>query len=111
MAAAAARRYHAVEALAVEHRADAIAVARQKPRYHGDELDRQRLLLHLLGAEVHRGTQIEQKPRGHLAIFVILAYVRRRQTRRDVPVDVADIIVILILAQVGEIESETAKQR
>jgi hypothetical protein len=34
----------------------------------------------------------------------------RLQTRGDVPVDVTDIIVILVFAQIGQIEPETTKQ-
>ena len=37
-------------------------------------------------------------------------HVRRLETRGDVPIDVTDIVVILVLAQIGEIQPETAKQ-
>jgi hypothetical protein len=33
------------------------------------------------------------------------------QARRDVPVDVTHIVLILVLAQIREIESEAAKER
>ena len=42
---------------------------------------------------------------------LILAHVRRLQPRGDVPVDVAHVVVVLVFAQVGEIEAEAAEQR
>ena len=45
MAAAAARGKHGVDLVAVEQRADAIAVAREDPGEDGDELGRDRALL------------------------------------------------------------------
>ena len=57
------------------------------------------------------GRQVEQEPRGDLAVLVVLAHVRRLQARGDVPVDVAHVVVILVLAQVGEVEPEAAEQR
>ena len=111
LAPAAARRDHGIDAVAVEQRADAIAVARQEARQHGDELGRHRALLQSLRAEIDRRAQVEQEPRGDLALLVVLAHVGRLQARGDVPVDVADVVVVLVLAQVGEIEPVAAEQR
>src|SRR6185437_4312554 len=41
----------------------------------------------------------------------VLADVRCRKPRRDVPVDVAHVIVILVFAQIREVEPEAAKER
>jgi hypothetical protein len=109
--AAAARRNHRVHAIAVEHRADAIAVARQDPGEHRDELARHCLFLHVARAEVDRGAQVEQEPRGDLALLVVLAHVGRLQPRGDIPVDVPDVVAVHVLAQVGEVEPVAAKER
>ncbi len=111
VAAVAAHGNDLVDLAAVEHRADAIAVAREQAREHGDELDRERLLANFLGAEIDRGAQVEQEPRGDLALLVVLAHVRRLQPRGDVPVDVADVVVILVFTQVRQVEPGAAEQR
>ena len=109
MAPAGARRNHRIDAVAVEERADAIAVTSQEPRQQGDEFSRDGAFFHA-GAEVHGRAQVEQKPGHHFAVFVVDSHIRRLETSGDVPIDVANVVVILILAQIGEIEPETAKQ-
>ena len=107
----AARRDHRVHVIAVEQRADAVAVRRQDSREHRDELGRDGALLDRLRAERDRRREIEQEPRGDLALLVVLADVRRLQPRRDVPVDMANVVVVDVLAQIGQIEPVAAKQR
>ena len=110
MTAAAARGNHGIDAVAVKHRTDTVAVAREQPRHYRDELGRNRQLLHLC-AEVDRRAQVEQKPADHFAIFVVLAHVRRLHPRGNVPIDIADVVVVLIFAQIREINAEPAKKR
>jgi hypothetical protein len=62
-------------------------------------------------AEVDRARKIEQEPGGDLAILVVLAHVRRLQPRGHVPVDVAHVVAVLVLAQVRQVQTKTAKQR
>ena len=50
--------------VAVEQRADAVAVAREQAREHGDEVDRHRQLGASAGAEVDAARQVEQEPGG-----------------------------------------------
>ncbi len=109
--ASAARGDDFVGVLGVQHRADPVAVAREQPRQHGDELARQRALAQLLRTEVDRAGQVEHEPGGDLAVFLELAHVRDLQPRGDVPVHVAHVVVQLVLAQVGEVEAEAAEQR
>ena len=97
--------------VAVEQRADAVAMPREQARQHGDEIGRDARASSPRSEPKSTRAQVEQKPRGHFAIFVVLAHVRRLQPRSHVPVDVADIVVVLVLAQVGEVEAEAAKQR
>src|SRR5215467_12854581 len=63
-----------------------------------------------MGTEIHRWAQIQQKPCRNFTVFVVNPDMGRLQTRSDVPVDVTDIVVILILAQFRQIQTETAKQ-
>src|SRR4029453_13037507 len=110
VAASAARWNHRIDAVTVEQCPDAIAVTGQEARQQGDEFVRHRPLLHM-GAEIHGRAQIQQKPRRNLAVFVVYSNIGRLQTRSDVPIDVTDIVVILVLAQIRQIQPETAKQR
>jgi hypothetical protein len=100
-----------VDLVAVEERADAIAVARQDAREHRDELAGDRFLLEILRAEIDRRGEVEQEPRGDFALFQVLAHVRRGEARGDVPVDVPDVVAVHVLAQVGEVEAVAAEER
>jgi len=111
LAPAATRRDHVIDARAVEDGADAVAVAREQACEQADEIRRHRALVHVARAEVDRAGKIEQEPGGDLAIFVELAHVRGLQARGHVPVDVAHVVAVLVLAQVGEIQAEAAEQR
>src|SRR5438067_13783568 len=86
-------------------------MAREKPRQQRDEIGRQLALFHLARAEVDRAGKIEQEPGGDLAVLMVLAHIRRQQPRGHVPVDVAYVVAVLVLAQVREIEAEAAKKR
>src|ERR671929_1342226 len=99
-----------LDAAAVEYRPDAIAVAREQPRERRDEIDQDGTLQTLRCAKIHGGAQVEQKPGGDIAIFDILADVRGRQARGDVPINIANIISGLILAQIGKIHSVAVKE-
>ena len=109
VAPAAPRRNHRIDAVAIEQRPDAIAVTGQEPRQYGDEFGRHGPLLHL-GAEIHGRAQVQQEPRRNFSIFIVHSNIGRQETRGDVPIDVTDIVVILVFAQIGEIQPETAKQ-
>ena len=103
----AASRDRALDTAAVEDRADAVAVACQQPRERRHEIDEDAPLhaLRLRGPEVDRRAQVEQEPRGDLAILDVLADVRRVHPGGDVPVDVADVVTVLVLAQIGEVHA------
>jgi hypothetical protein len=49
--------------------------------------------------------------RPYIPILVVHPDIGGLKTRGDVPVDVPDIIVILVFAQVGQIQPESAKER
>ena len=105
------RRQHGVDPRAVEHRADAVAVAREHPRQQRDEAGGHGQLGHVGRAEVDAARQVEQQPGGHLAVFGELAHIGRLLARGDVPVDVAHVVVQLVLAQVGQVDAGAAQQR
>src|SRR5215813_6203987 len=63
-----------------------------------------------MGAEIHGRAEIQQKPCRNFTVFVIHPYMGRLQTGSDVPVDVTNIVVILVLTQLGQIQPKTAKQ-
>ena len=111
LAPAAARGNYGVDAIAVEERADPVAVRGKDARQHGHEIVGHRALLDCLRAESDRWREIEQEPRGDFAFLVVFAHVGCGKACRDVPVDMADVIVIDVLAKIGQIEPVTAKQR
>jgi hypothetical protein len=79
-------------------------------RESADKINQHIALLIIQRAKIHRRTQIQQEPRDDLAVFHILADVRRVHARADVPVNVADVVLRLILAQVGKIHAEAAER-
>jgi hypothetical protein len=96
---------------AVEQRAEAVPVSVQHAGKDGGQLDRLAALAGLVRAEILRRAQVEQEPGGHLAFLEEFLHVRHLQPCGDIPVDMAHVVVILVFAQVGQIDAETAKQR
>jgi hypothetical protein len=86
-------------------------VPREDAREHGDEVRRHRAFAHLARAEIDRGRKVEQEPGRELAVLVVLAHVGSLQPGGDVPVDVTNVVAILVFAQVREIQTEAAEQR
>ena len=101
-----------LDAAAVEHGADPVAAPGEQPGERRHEVDEDRPLeaIGVDGAEVHRGAEVEQEPRGDLAILVVLADVRRVHPGGDVPVDVPDVVAGLVLAQRGEVDAVAVEQ-
>jgi hypothetical protein len=66
--------------------------------------------LQVLRAEIDRRAQVEQEPRGDLALLVVFADVGCGEPRGDVPVDVPDVVAVHVLAQIGEIETVAAEE-
>ena len=97
----------------VEDRADAIAAAGEEPGQRRDEIDQHVSLqpLRLGGPEVDRRAEVEQEPGGDLAVLDVLADIRRRCPGRDVPVDVADVVPVLVFAQVREVDATAVEKR
>ena len=106
------RRDRPLDLRPVEDRADLVPVPRQHPGQRRDDVHQHAPLqpLRLHRPEVDRRAQVQQEPRRDLAILEELADVRRVHPRRDVPVDVADVVAVLVLAQVGEIDAVPAEQ-
>ena len=94
----------------VKDGADAVAVAREQAGDRGDEVDQLGALERLHRAEIHRGAQVEQEPGGDLAVFDVLADVGGVHARRDVPVDIADVVARLVLAQVGKVDAVAVEE-
>ena len=83
----------------------------QHPGEHRNEFSRDGELAHFARTEVDRGREIQQEPRRDVAVLVVLAHVRRVETRGHVPVDVPHVVVVLILAQIREVETEPPEER
>ncbi len=111
---AAARWQHRVNprraARTVLHRTDPVAMAADQPREHRHKTHQQFALALRARAEVHRGTEVEQKPGRHFAVFGEHAHMGLLQPRGHVPVDVAHVVVVLVFAQVGQIETAAAHE-
>src|SRR4051812_29927614 len=110
MTAARMCRDHRIDAFAIEKCADTISMATQHACKNCHKFDRYAAFFYVLGPEINRWTKIQQKPGAQVAFFVILTDIRRLHASSNVPVDVANIIVVLVLAEVGEIQAKSAKQ-
>jgi hypothetical protein len=111
MAAPAARGDDGVHPRAIQHGADAVAVAREQPRQHGHEFGRHLRLRWSPEPKSIRRAQVQQEPGGHLAVFGEHAHMRHLHAGGHVPVDVAHVVVVLVLAQVGQVQAGAAHQR
>ena len=60
--------------------------------------------------EVDGRAQVEQEPRGDLAVLVVLADVRRVHPGGDVPVDVPDVVAGLVFAEGREVHAVAVEQ-
>ena len=96
-----------------EDRPDAVSAAGQESSQRRDEVDQDAPLepLALDRAEVDRRAEVEQEPGRDLAILDVLPHVGRRCPRRDVPVDVADVVAPLVFAEVREVDAAAVEQR
>ena len=99
------------DVVGVENRAHATAVARQEARQRGRQIYQHGLLGLLRRAKAHGRTEVEQKPGGQFPILGVLAHVQLIHARGHVPVDVADIVLGLIFAQVGEVDAAAVEER
>src|SRR2546430_1673304 len=78
-----------LDARPVDRRADAVAVTREEPRQYRREVEDEIALATVHRPEVDRGRKVEEELSADLAVLEVLAHVRRVETGRDVPVDVA----------------------
>ena len=110
--AATARRDRPLDPAPVEHRADPVAVAGQHPGERRHEVDQHAALqaFGLDGPEVDRRAQVEQEPGRDLAVLEELADVRHVHARGHVPVDVPDVVAVLVFAQVREVDALATEQ-
>src|ERR1700674_1802637 len=111
LAPPAARRDDLVVTVAMKNCPNAIAVAGEQTCKYRNEFGRHLVLAQLLRPEVDRCAEVKEKPTGDLAVFLELTNMRGDQSGRDVPVDVANVVVRLIFAQVGKIQAEASQQR
>jgi hypothetical protein len=88
-----------------------VAVAGEKPRHHRHKPGRHIVFVLGARAKINRGAQVQQKPGGHLAVFGEHPHMGNLQACGDVPVDMAHVVVVLVFAQVGQIDTGTAQQR
>ena len=81
-----------------------VAAAGQHQGQGRRDLGEDEALLPVHRSEPHRRRMVEQQPRGDLAVLDVLADIRRVHPRGDVPLDVAQVVARLVLAQVREVE-------
>ncbi len=109
---AAGRRDRPLDPAAVHDRADPVAPTGEQAGQGGHEVDQHGPLLAVVldRPEVDRGAQVEQEPGRDLAVLGVLADVGQVDPGRDVPVDVADVVTRLVLAQVGQVDAVAVEQ-
>src|SRR5205085_5567927 len=101
---AAARGDRALDARAVDRRADAVPVTGEQTREDRGEVEKQVALAAVNGPKVDGRREVEQEMRVDLPILEVLADVGGVQTRGDVPIDVADVVAERVFADVGEVQ-------
>ena len=74
------------------------------------EIDQHRSLLGLDRPEIDRRAKVKQEPGRDIPVLGVLPDVRRIHARRYIPIDVADIIVGLVFAQIREIHAIAIEQ-
>ena len=99
-----------LDALVEDDDADPVAAAGQDEPEGGRDLREDEVLLAVDRAEPHRRRVVEQQPGGDLAVLDVLPHVGGVGARGDVPLDVAQVVAGLVLAQVGEVEPVAAEQ-
>jgi hypothetical protein len=99
-----ARWHGPIDAVAVEDRADPVAAAGQQEREGGRQLEQDRVFGPVGGTEPHRRRPVQQQPGGELTILGVLPHERHVSARRDVPVDVPQVVAGLVLPQVAEVD-------
>jgi hypothetical protein len=69
-------------------------------RQHGHEFGGDVALALFARTEVDGRAQVDKEPGRHLSVFGEDSHVRNLQAGSDVPVDMADVVVMLVFAQV-----------
>ena len=95
----------------VDDRADPVAAPHEQLADRGGQLAEDLLLGSLHGAERHGARTVEQEPSRELAVLHELPYEQLVHAGGDVPVDVADVVTPLVVAQVAEVGAVAAQQR
>ena len=93
-----------------DQRTHAVAAAHQHLCHHAHKRQHQAALALPLGAKSHGASHVQQKPGADLAVFLVLPHMGYLKACRDIPVDVAHIVMRLVFAQIGEVQARTAKQ-
>ncbi len=79
--------------------------------HHSDEVDRQRAFGDLSRTEIDRGAQVQQEPGVDVTILVVVTDIGSLLAGRDIPVDMTDIVVVLVFTQIRQVQSMTAEKR
>ena len=111
LVAAAPRLDRALDLAVEQDRADGVAAAGEQAGERRRQLGQHELLGAVDRAEAHRRRAVEQEPGRQLAILDVLTEERRVHPRGHVPVDVADVVTRLVLAQIVEVRADPAEDR
>jgi hypothetical protein len=61
-------------------------------------------------AKVHGATQVQQKPCTDFSVFLMLSHIGCLHSRCDIPIDVPNIVMRLVLTQVSQLQARTSEQ-
>src|SRR3569623_1066205 len=109
--AAFARRHEPLDAIAEQDQADAIVVSDRRHREHAGELCRERAFLNLAAPELARGRDVDEQPQLELALLAELLDERAAGSRRDAPIDRANLVARHVLADAVEVDAAAAERR
>ena len=96
------RRDELLDLLAEKESSDLVVVDDRRKRKHSGNLGKHVLPARAYGSEKPRAADIDQKHDGQFPLLFEDLHIRRTHARSDIPVHVAHIIAILVLAHFTE---------
>ena len=110
VAAALPRRDHPLHLVGEEERADPVVLVRRRERQHRGDLDREPRLGHRL-AEPGRPRLVHHEHQGELPLLGEGLDVGAAEAGRDVPVDGAEVVAVLVGPHLGELHPLPSEDR
>src|SRR5258708_21968761 len=94
----------------IKYGTDPVSMTREEPGKSGNQIDQHGPLEGTGAAEIEGGGKVQEKPGSDFPIFHVLPDKWGIHPGRYIPIDIADIIFRLILAQIRKVHAESIEQ-